>query len=419
MTNSKSPPRVTPWRGGKSYFKFYWGDLLTGYNGTTITYDEIGNPLSYYNGTAYTFTWEGRRLVGAVKGSKTMSFTYNDEGLRTSKTVNGVTHRYYLNGSQIVAEQWADKLNVYLYDASGSPIGMMYRTDSYAEDTFDLFWFEKNLQGDIVAVYDNNGAKVVTYMYSDAWGNNIVSYSNGGGSIGAQYNPFRYRGYYYDTDLGMYYLQSRYYDAKICRFINADGYVSTGQGLTGYNMFAYCGNNPVNRVDPNGEGWIGVIVLVAVLAFVLTSCSQQLSEEQINQAEDAAKNATAQDLYNETTISPKPEDENLTTDSNLSIILPIDKYKGLSSDKEKIMEYTKLLADNIEDNYSDYLGDNKINRKKLYGEIMLHIIGWDNSILTESTKEISININSKGQVRDGRMLLVDFPSWILGGGYND
>ena len=153
---------------------------------------------------------------------------------------------------------------------------MMYRTDSYAEDKFDLFWFEKNLQGDIVAVYDNSGTKVVTYMYNDAWGNHIVSYSNGGGSTGAQYNPFRYRGYYYDTDLGMYYLQSRYYDAKICRFINADGYVSTGQGLTGYNMFAYCGNNPVNRIDPMGNAWyhwaLGAAIVVACAAATVITC---------------------------------------------------------------------------------------------------------------------------------------------------
>ena len=238
-----------------TYGNTSWGDLLTAYQGHTITYDSIGNPLSYYNGTSYTFTWEGRRLVGAVKGSKTMSFTYNDEGIRTSKTVNGAKHTYYLNGSQIVAEQWSDKLIVYLYDATGAPMGMMYRTTAYAEEQWDVFWFEKNLQGDIVAVYNSEGNNVVTYYYYNAWGNHMVSYTNGGNSTGAQYNPFRYRGYYYDTDLGMYYLQSRYYDARIGRFINADGYVSTGQGLTGNNMFAYCGNNPVNRVDPTGKIW--------------------------------------------------------------------------------------------------------------------------------------------------------------------
>ncbi len=244
-----------------AYTDSEWGDLLTSFNGTTITYDEIGNPLSYYNGSSYTFTWEGRRLVNAVKGSNTMSFTYDDNGIRTSKTVNGVTHTYQLNGNQIVSEAWGNNLIVYLYDASGAPIGMMYRTTSYDITDWDVFWFEKNLLGDIVAVYNSAGTKVVTYTYSDAWGNHSVTYSNGGASTGARYNPFRYRGYYYDTDLGMYYLQSRYYDSNTCRFINADGYVSTGQGLTGYNMFAYCGNNPVMGYDPTGHwDWGGVIV---------------------------------------------------------------------------------------------------------------------------------------------------------------
>ena len=183
-----------------------------------------------------------------------MSFTYDDSGIRTSKTVGNVKHSYYLNGSQIVAEQWSDKLLVYLYDASGTPIGMMYRTTSYAVNQWDVFWFEKNLQGDIVAVYNESGTKVVTYNYSDAWGNHTVSYTNGGVSTGAAYNPFRYRGYYYDTDLGMYYLQSRYYDAKVCRFINSDGELAgVSEDLQGYNLYAYCFNNPIMYSDHSGN----------------------------------------------------------------------------------------------------------------------------------------------------------------------
>ncbi len=185
-----------------------------------------------------------------------------------------------------MGEEWDDKIILYLYDASGSPIGMMYRTTSYDIADWDVFWFEKNLQGDVVAVYNNVGTKVATYNYSDAWGNHLVSYSYGGSSTGAQYNPFRYRGYYYDTDLGMYYLQSRYYDPNTCRFINADGYVSTGQGLIGYNMFAYCGNNPVNRVDPTGEvWWVVAVVAVVIVActVVMSSCSSKSSSNSATQ----------------------------------------------------------------------------------------------------------------------------------------
>ena len=194
-----------------------------------------------------------------------MSFTYDDSGIRTSKTVNNVTHTYQLNGSQIVSEQWEDKLIVYLYDAAGSPIGMMYRTTSYAEDAFDVFWFEKNLEGDVVAIYSSYGIKVATYTYNDAWGNHTVSYSNGGVSSGAYYNPFRYRGYYYDTDLGMYYLQSRYYDPNTCRFINADAlsYLGANGDLISYNLYSYCNNNPVNKLDTSGHFGLSLGIVAA------------------------------------------------------------------------------------------------------------------------------------------------------------
>ena len=153
---------------------------------------------------------------------------------------------------------------------------MMYRTASYAEGTWDTFWFEKNLQGDVIAVYDNSGTQLIKYIYGSAWGDHSTNYPNGGSTSPAQYNPFRYRGYYYDNDLGLYYLQSRYYDPNTCRFINADGYISTGQGLTGYNMYAYCGNNPVNRIDPTGNAWyhwaLGAAIVVACAAATVITC---------------------------------------------------------------------------------------------------------------------------------------------------
>ena len=230
-----------------------WGDQLTKYNGTTITYDAIGNPLSYYNGLRYVFTWKNGRQLSTINGAATLSFEYNEEGIRTSKTANGVEHIYHLNGSTIVAEEWSNKLLIYLYDANGAPIGMQYRTTSYAEGVFETYWFEKNLQGDIVAVYNDAGTLLVTYTY-DAWGYLLsTQYYNSGASTAVQYNPFRYRGYYRDSETGFYYLNSRYYDPNTGRFINADGYASTGQGLLGNNMYAYCLNCATNGIDPNGE----------------------------------------------------------------------------------------------------------------------------------------------------------------------
>ena len=209
--------------------------------------------MSYYNGTSFTFTWEqGRRLTTLVKNNGSpVTYTYNDEGIRTSKTVNGVTHTYHLSGSQIIAEEIGNELFVYMYDADGSPIGMQYRNTSYADGAFDVYWYEKNLQGDIVAIYDNAGNRVGWYFY-DAWGNARVYSNSAATSVYARRNPFRYRGYYYDSESGLYYLNSRYYDPKTGRFLNADEAVSTGRGIVGNNMFAYCNNNPVNACDPCG-----------------------------------------------------------------------------------------------------------------------------------------------------------------------
>ena len=131
---------------------------------------------------------------------------------------------------------------------------MQYRNSAYPADLFGAYWFEKNLQGDIVAVYDGSGKKLISYTY-DAWGNFTTTYHNGcTASSHANLNPFRYRGYYYDNELEMYYLQSRYYDPVIGRFINADGigYLGADGTVLSYNLFAYCGNNAPNACDPCG-----------------------------------------------------------------------------------------------------------------------------------------------------------------------
>ena len=120
----------------------------------------------------------------------------------------------------------------------------------------------------------NTGVKLVSYVY-DAWGNFTVSYHNGGENTYAANNPYRYRGYYYDIDLGLYYLNSRYYDSNTGRFISADEYVYTGQALLGANMFAYCLNNPVNYIDDEGTdaiyvanyGYSGLIIVGHALLY--------------------------------------------------------------------------------------------------------------------------------------------------------
>ena len=113
-----------------------------------------------------------------------------------------------------------------------------------------LYYYVLNAQGDVVRIVNSSRSTVASYTY-DPWGK-IISSS---GTL-ADINPLRYRGYYYDSETGFYYLQSRYYDPEIGRFINADSYASTdATGLLSTNMFAYCENDPVNKSDPSGEFW--------------------------------------------------------------------------------------------------------------------------------------------------------------------
>ena len=217
-----------------------WGDLLTAYDGEEITYDGIGNPLSY---RGWTMCWQGgRQLASMTKGSDTLNFAYNGAGLRTSKTVNGVTHSYVWQGSKLAADITDAYALYFHYDSSGEVIGFT-RT---ANDTDTEYFYVKNLQGDILKVITATGTEAATYTY-DAWGKLLTSTGDM-----ADVNPLRYRGYYYDVETSLYYLQSRYYDPVVCRFINPDGYNSTGQGIVGANMFAYCNNRPAVFSDSSG-----------------------------------------------------------------------------------------------------------------------------------------------------------------------
>ena len=233
-----------------------WSDLLTTYDGSGIAYDNIGNPTIYRD---FSMTWQnGRELASLTKNSKTFTYAYNDSGIRTSKTVNGHTNAIYLSGDAIVRENPTGNISLtYLYDESGTRYGFLYKNGS----TSSYYYYVYNGQGDVTEIVDSNGNKVAQYTYN-AWGLPLSVKDGSGNAVSAtntthiaNLNPFRYRGYYYDNESGFYYLQSRYYDPQTGRFINADGYVSTGQGILGNNMFVYCGNNPVNRADPSGHFW--------------------------------------------------------------------------------------------------------------------------------------------------------------------
>ena len=233
-----------------------WGDLLKAYDGEIIAYDEIGNPTSYYNGTRWTMTWEhGRELRTISNGSTTWTNTYDANGLRTKRTNGTTTYRYRYTDGQLATMNIGDDVEMwFMYDGNG-PMVLKY-DDGLNQYGNVEFHYELNLQGDVVAIISSSGERVVEYTY-DAWGNVIDITGSAKDTIGV-HNSLRYRGYVYDTETGFYYLQSRYYDPKVGRFLNADITVYTGQGFVGCNMYAYCINNPTNHFDLEGTDavWI-------------------------------------------------------------------------------------------------------------------------------------------------------------------
>ena len=238
-----------------------WKDKLTKINGDNITYDANGNPLTYRDGMS--MTWKnGRQLATFTNGDTSISYGYDSDSVRTTKTVNGIKYTYaYLNG-QLLYETRGDAKFYYSYDSNGILYNVRYTlTDGGTEYSY---YYTHNSRGDIVGIYNGVGELKAHYEY-DAWGNVISITDNNGNAITnpnhvGNLNPFRYRGYYQDTETGLYYLMSRYYDAVTHRFINADGYFQAGTSILEANTFAYCGNNPVSHSDTNGNSWFSNIV---------------------------------------------------------------------------------------------------------------------------------------------------------------
>lgn len=219
-----------------TYGNANWKDQLTAFDGKTITYDNIGNPLTY---DGYTYTWDrGTKLAGITGNGKNISYVYDSQGNRVQKTVNGVTTNYLYSGNLLMRQTDGTNTIDFQYDASGDMVGFIYNGTPY--------YYLRTLLNDVSGIVDGEGNVVAEYRYG-AYGN--VIYATGGL---ATINPIRYRGYYYDTETSLYYLQSRYYNTEWCRFISPDCLFIAGDALNGSNMYAYCNNDPVTYIDESG-----------------------------------------------------------------------------------------------------------------------------------------------------------------------
>lgn len=202
-----------------------------------------------------SLTWQGRRLL---KIGSDIQYEYNAEGIRTKKITPNETSTFELEGTNIIRmNKTTSNENVkldFVYDASAMLVGLNTIEGNY--------FYVRDITGNIVGLFDKTGSFIVKYQY-DAWGN-ILDKHVLIDSIASRHNPFVYKGYFLDEETNFYYLKSRYYDPTIRRFISIDSpqYIDE-EDLSGLNLWAYCGNNPVEGFDPDGtwnwkKFWKGV-----------------------------------------------------------------------------------------------------------------------------------------------------------------
>ena len=261
-----------------NYTDSTWSDLLTNFNGTQITYDEIGNPLTIGE---KSLTWLGRQLQSITDSNSEISYLYNGDGNRVSKTVNGVKTEFIYNGDILAGQITGDDKIVFMYDNNSDIFGFIYNGIEY--------YYIKNAQNDVIAIANADGNVLVNYTYdplgkvisiTDKDGNEFSQEPTGDETattvadepitkpatvdettkdVGtatkiAFLNPIRYRSYYYDSETEWYYLKTRYYSPDMCRFINADSVVSKiANCIIGYNLFSYCFNNSIILDDSSGS----------------------------------------------------------------------------------------------------------------------------------------------------------------------
>ncbi len=254
-----------------TYGNTNWEDQLTRFNNIDITYDAIGNPLTI---GGKTLSWmNGRQLEKIEENDVVITYEYNKDSIRTKKVVNGIETTYQLENNHILFERTGRSMIYYIRDENQNLVGFDYDT---------TYYYLKNAQEDIIGILDSDYNVVANYHY-DAWGRIISITDSNGVEITdkehiAYVNPFRYRSYYYDSETGYYYLNSRYYDPNWGRFLNADGIIGSNKDFISHNLYAYVSNNSIKYDDELGQGLFGLIVVAGIVGFACGIAKQAISD---------------------------------------------------------------------------------------------------------------------------------------------
>ncbi len=237
------------------------------------------------------------------------AYSYDSSGRLISESI---TEEHY--GGETASSEI-----VFLYDES-SMVGMQYTSSIYGTS---IYYYLRNLQGDVIGIYDTSGNKVVEYLY-DAWGNCTIKSTTTNYTV-AHVNPIRYRGYYYDEGTKLYYLNSRYYNPLWRRFISPDdtAYMDAENPI-GLNLYAYCYNDPVNYSDPSGH--IPWLISAALLFTPVGGTTLQITTSVLSYAGMAIASMFDEDIRNDMNAigwNPFNTDESATLNSRY-----VSFYKG-------------------------------------------------------------------------------------------
>ena len=367
---------------------------LVSFDNQAITYDSVGNPLSY---RGKSLTWsKGTLLSQVVDGSETIDLYYDSFNQRVRKETESVTTYFkYVDGKLIKQEQGNTNQSItYLYSHQGIIGFVLSGYDSSLDGTYI---YEKSIQQDVMTIRDVNNQIKAIYAY-DAWGNHKVLNPNGTENTSSTFigniNPIRYRSYYYDTDLKMYWLTTRYYDPEVGRFISPDHYSYLDyQKLHGLNLYAYSKNNPVMYYDPSGHIVIFLLALLAISS--IKSRAKSMAESAIERTElEEGDNKTKDfDLYGNKDVYVELSDHTKIYyyisgdindwDNEMMEIVILDCWQY---DLNQMIEFaTKLKAT---------MNSNALNVKRMVNEWYWHKIAFYSGISKGSTRSANIYLDS-------------------------